>query len=1338
MRILRISLRNIASLEGTHTVDFTRDPLRAVGLFAISGITGSGKSTLLDALCLALYERTPRLNAVRGAVKLADGTDSISQKDPANLLRRGTGEGFAEVAFVGVDNQAYTARWTVRRAHNRPDRSLQNTEMTLFRGDLPPGVNGAIEQGGKKTEVLPVISAKIGLSFEQFTRAVLLAQNDFATFLKADDKERAEILQALTGTERFEAISVAIFTRCSTEQRAVADLEARLAGNAPLAPEARQEAESARASADVAWKEAHEKVIALETHAAWFKRLAELSQQAQTAGVSLSEKIEIRDAAAPRRVGLNQTEEASRGARPLRDADCRLRAETATAETAREAAAKVEDAARRDLAEKKLLHTAADTALANAKSALDSAKPHLLQARELDAKLAPLADRLAAATRDREGSEANLKLVTAGRDALRLKRDAAEKERAPLILKRDALVSIAAFAADTAGWLHRLDHAAACRKSMGDAAAKRTIREKEEQTKTDAANAERAKESIVRAIAKTANAAFEQAETNARQHDGEKIALARTETDATRTALLHLEKHLHTLDTLSEQAKTVEAEIAGLKAGNEADGKTLADLQAKRIPDSERASEAARRSFDLAEAAVTDEAIRLREKLAPDQPCPVCGATEHPLSTHAPAGEAAALRALRVDSAAKESELRTLRESAVGLAASCATRLKQKSEKTKVLAALNTQLNALRDVRIEHPAATAILAQPHGERTTALTIQLAAVQQAVATAESADGVRRAAEKIRDDCRTQRDTAAAALEAVEKTLARFAEELTGLRVAREAAVSAHGEATIAFQTALDELTLFFAGLTDARSEWDDDAAAFRKQFAEESNAFISVEKRLGELNALIRETDAALTPANEAVARAESDAVAKRSGEAEARTVHESIRTQRAGILAGRPADAVETELTESFRRTSETRDVRAGELEKANNQVVSTGETLKGAGQAFAEATSRLTAATAALDIWLVGFATRIGRAFDRIELETMLARDEAWIIAERAALDAMEGAIRASEGALAVHRKTLDEHTASRPTLDDEPTVVTALAALRTVLAEAEQRRDAARAFLVADDQRIRDNAVLAGQLRECQTVAEPWLKLNELIGSADGAKFRSIAQRRTLDILLGYANSQLDQLTARYRLERLPESLNLIVIDRDMGDERRSVHSLSGGESFLVSLALALALASLTSNRLRIESLFIDEGFGSLDAETLNTAMNALMHLEAQGRKVGVISHVSEMTDAITVQIRVVKGRSGASHLVVPGAPATTDTITAPGTGPVEDPTGAPASAATEEIATQLLAILRREQAAGRTKVSTRTLRDEIGCSLPEFNAARDTLFGHVRTEGKSLIVI
>jgi exonuclease SbcC len=112
---------------------------------------------------------------------------------------------------------------------------------------------------------------------------------------------------------------------------------------------------------------------------------------------------------------------------------------------------------------------------------------------------------------------------------------------------------------------------------------------------------------------------------------------------------------------------------------------------------------------------------------------------------------------------------------------------------------------------------------------------------------------------------------------------------------------------------------------------------------------------------------------------------------------------------------------------------------------------------------------------------------------------------------------------------------------------------------------------------------------------------------------------------------------------------SLALMVRDQDMGGEVRPVNSLSGGESFLVSLALALGLASLSSNRVRVESLFIDEGFGSLDSDTLGVAMEALDALQAQGRKVGVISHVHEMTERIAAKIIVRPAGGGASSVSV-----------------------------------------------------------------------------------------
>ena len=150
MRILKINGKNLASLAGEFGVDFEQEPLASTGLFAISGPTGAGKSTLLDALCLALYDATPRLLKVAGRSYLADvGAETVSTQDPRTLLRRGTAEGHAEVDFVGSDGASYRARWSVRRSRTKAEGALQPTQMTLH---LLPALQAI---GGTKTEGVP-------------------------------------------------------------------------------------------------------------------------------------------------------------------------------------------------------------------------------------------------------------------------------------------------------------------------------------------------------------------------------------------------------------------------------------------------------------------------------------------------------------------------------------------------------------------------------------------------------------------------------------------------------------------------------------------------------------------------------------------------------------------------------------------------------------------------------------------------------------------------------------------------------------------------------------------------------------------------------------------------------------------------------------------------------------------------------------------------------------------------------------------------------------------------------------------------------------------------------
>ncbi|MEZ6062978.1 MAG: SbcC/MukB-like Walker B domain-containing protein [Planctomycetaceae bacterium] len=484
---------------------------------------------------------------------------------------------------------------------------------------------------------------------------------------------------------------------------------------------------------------------------------------------------------------------------------------------------------------------------------------------------------------------------------------------------------------------------------------------------------------------------------------------------------------------------------------------------------------------------------------------------------------------------------------------------------------------------------------------------------------------------------------------------------------------------------------------------------------------------------IQKADAAIGPLEESLATAGTTLAACEVEVKSATGEYDALATERNQIFDGRPVDDVERELTGAFKTAAELVESITTAKHESEKLLAASGEAREAAHRAHNEKALAQQSARDEMRSWLTAFRERTARGLSREELDAVLLRDEAWINGERQHLKSLDEAVQSAEGACRVRSQQLEQHKENRSTDEEEPVVLAAVETLQRELLTAKENAETARAVVLGDDQRA-ENATLADELNSKRSAAEPWLKLNELIGSADGAKFRMIAQRRTLDVLLSNANHQLSQLAARYRLERLPESLNLVVIDCDMGDERRSVHSLSGGESFLVSLALALGLASLASNRLRIESLFIDEGFGSLDPDTLNTAMNALMHLEAQGRKVGVISHVKEMTDAIPVKINVVKRRGGASRVVVPGAVRQLpDDCAEFSTNALSS--GNADSRETATVAEKILQILHRERQGGKDKVSLTALRKEIDCPPKDFKAAQSRLGDQVTLDGRSL---
>jgi DNA repair exonuclease SbcCD ATPase subunit len=192
-------------------------------------------------------------------------------------------------------------------------------------------------------------------------------------------------------------------------------------------------------------------------------------------------------------------------------------------------------------------------------------------------------------------------------------------------------------------------------------------------------------------------------------------------------------------------------------------------------------------------------------------------------------------------------------------------------------------------------------------------------------------------------------------------------------------------------------------------------------------------------------------------------------------------------------------------------------------------------------------------------------------------------------------------------------------------------------------------KATIAAHERAIRESQVIQQKFNKAEDNFNWWAKLNTMFGSADGKKFREIAQSYTFEYLVMQANNQLQLLSPRYRLRTIPGTLVLQIIDRDMFDQQRYINSLSGGETFVVSLALALALAGLSAEGLTIGSLFIDEGFGNLDNDSLNLVMQALANLQAgQGRKVGIISHTEQIRTQISPRINVQKKPMGGESFI------------------------------------------------------------------------------------------
>lgn len=1252
MKILAIRGKNLASLSAQFVVDFQSEPLASAGLYAITGSTGSGKSTLLDALCLALYERTPRLQkaTAKGETIPDVGAATVSPSDPRTILRRGASEGFAEVDFVGNDGVAYRARWSARRARVKADGKLQASEISLLRiaDSQPLGDN-------KKTETLRLIESHIGLSFEQFTRAVLLAQNDFATFLKAPDDERAELLQTLTGTETFAQISRQAYLRMKAESEALARLQSQLKDQQPLDASTRAETEAALQAEGSKALLLQSRKGAIEGHQRWHQQEAKLQQDLAEAHARHAAALAEQVAAQPRQLQLALLEQVQ-GARPLWAEQERLtHAVAANSHAQADATVRLAQALQQtqscqaafDAAQEQA--TRAEASRANAQAAID-------QARALDAGIEALQPEHQLAAKAQADAQAHWDAQDAQQRQVAA---STEQAQAELLRVEDWLqqhAPLRPLAEGWQGWALLFGSAQAALEGQADNQAEASAL-----VQQAASNAQQ--------IA-TAQSALEQANAQAHAASAQLQdlvqACAAVDADgmAHRKQALALQRdHLHAGALLWHKRSEVRAQRIRLQDQLQTHHASLAQSQAVLVecarshPVCSGALLSAEQALQLAQLAASHDAQTMRGQLQPEQACPVCGSQAHPYADHAPA-LSAMLQGLQAHVAKCRQALQEVQERTAMATANQANAAKSLELGSHALA----QLAAQRDALLQEWSTLALQAEldsvPEAQRLDWLQEHQEQARQALAALADQEAQHRQNLKRKDAAQQAMNAATHVLEQARSAQLQLGNQAAQISQLQDSTERKRLELAQQLGSTLAQLNAAF-GDTAWQASWRAAPQAFAAQCHGDAKAWaqqLDSHKRLTQNLAELQLQQAA---AHSACAQAALQCGTQSERLKAAQTKLQGFRDQRANLLEGRAVAEVEASLNAAIAQGKSGLAAARSSLQAAQELAARQQESQRLSAQQADQLRTELGAAQAALALWLErdhvqgDHVQRQGpqpaQRLDLDELQQLLAIEPAWIAQERQALQALHSGEASTRAVRDTRSQSLAEHEAARATSDSAEALQEQLLAVNAEAAALAATVTALQLEIARDDDRLAASGALRIQIEQQASTARVWSQLGELIGSADGKKFRNFAQQLTLDILLGYGNSHLQSLSKRYRLKRIEDSLGLLVVDQDMGDEVRSVHSLSGGESFLVSLAMALGLASLSSHRVRVESLFIDEGFGSLDADSLRVAMDALDSLQSLGRKVGVISHVQEMTERIGTRVQVQRQAGGLSRIVV-----------------------------------------------------------------------------------------
>ena len=1246
MKILAIRGMNIRSLTGEFRLDFLESPLAQSGLFAITGPTGSGKSTILDTLALGLYGCCPRIQNLGSSITLKD---DVASNDPRTALSRGAVEGLAEVDFE-VESGRYRSRWRVHRARKSRHGKIQTaTREIIGLQDENVLASGAVQCNTRIEELT-------GLNFEQFSRSMLLAQGEFASFLKAREDERARLMETITGLDIYTRLSKAAYARAKQLQSAKQLLQVELT-RIELPDESELElnrSQQKQATSDLQRLDADLEKI--QTDLRWHEQLAEYRQRVDQAAASLKEVQNENTAAEPSRLLLKKSEKAWEIQPDLKNLQETQSAIKITTEEIAAAESQLEEATgKQQTIQEGLIQVDSDIQI-HKQTALELA-PQLNEARILDEKIQ---DTGAVLSEDEKRWEASRQALFLLQSEFKTASETLARESHRLDKLDQDLNQKSTIKPLAESWLHWDEKLQGLERAL--------TRIAELQDKTQALNTklqalaskqsqEQSRADKIKTDLQVHMAALNDAERQLKKHV-EESPVEKMEIILQKSAQIiglaeGMAERCNRLNAVKKKLDLAEIELARTAIEHRNREDLLTQLKTRQDDITSRVDEA-RNALDQIKAAMSQQ--ELRESLQPGKPCPVCGSREHPYTTEdaitAPlmASLKSRLQALTAELNQVRNQIETVTAEAsrfITLQEKLVTDIREWNEYSKTLCEeLSRGKQQCRDLALSSGISIRISPElnPMLSETWCRIRELG--KQGESQAETALKLNRTLEK-------KRRVIAETEEAVRRELEQSITALTEMN-AEIARIQPEYASLETLKTEQTQIVESITGVLDAvllpwSAAWESECCrapgSFRKVLAGQVRVYEQISGEILQIREKIPELEKQVALTEEKLAEGTRKADIAEEAVIAVRKKRQDLQEKRNRLLAGQACDDVQANL-----HTTEQR------LDAQRNRLISMDRDIAGTIQKWQSVREQLTRQLESAQTRLADISQRMAVYLEKSELE--MAEAKTLIQKGKPHWDRLREQMEALSERLKKCQVELDQRTVDWQIFSEQahahmekPDVLRArketLTAART---SAAQLLEDARIYMREMSERTNRAQGLNQELTALEKRAGVWLQLDDLIGQADGAKFRKFAQRLTLEQLIRSANAQLKYLSPRYKLF-CPDlaKLEIAVEDLDQAGEQRPVSSLSGGEMFLVSLSLALALAALSSRRSAIRTLFIDEGFGSLDPETLDDALAVLEMLQSSGKTIGIISHVPAIRERISTQIQVEPLGGGRSQVHV-----------------------------------------------------------------------------------------